>query len=157
MGALRKYDPKEVTLTWGDLSLNEGIVDGSFIVVERAERNSELNMGADGDGTAVIMNDRSGTVTLTLRAGSNTNSKLQAVLETDEADSANKKFDQLTVKDFTGESEAGCDEAFLDGPPTMEFATEEGERVWTFQCHRLDMKPKASNRANPTAGGVGIT
>ena len=58
------------------LDISEGIAPGTFITVERSNPRNSLNVGPDGDGTNVTNNDRSGTMTITLRKGSDINTLL---------------------------------------------------------------------------------
>lgn len=152
MGALKKYDPKEVTITWRGISLNSGIVDGTFITISRTSRNSSMNTGTDGGSTMVINNDRTGVVALTLRAGSDTNDVLSDIVNLDEAGIGIKAVGPLEIRDFSGKSLHFDDEAFLDGPPDSEFANEESDNPWTFMCSNLRMNVRGSNAASETAG-----
>ena len=152
MGALKKYDPKEVTFSWRGIPLNSGIVDGTFITVGRTNRNASLNKGADNGSTLVVNNDRSGTVTLTLRGGSDTNDTLTSINNLDEAGIGLKAVGPLEVKDFSGRSLHFDAEAFLEGPPDTEFSNEESDTSWTFMCPDLKMNVGGSNAASETAG-----
>lgn len=152
MAALKKYDPKEVTITWRGIPLNSGIVDGTFITVVRTSRNSALNIGSDGGGTMVINNDRSGTIGLTLRSGSDTNDTLSDVVNIDESGTGLKAVGELEVRDFSGRTLHFAEEAFLDGPPDDEFANDESEIPWAFQCHDLKMNSRGNNAASETSG-----
>ena len=151
MAALKKYDPKEVIFTWRGITLNEGIVDGTFITANRNERNASMSTGADGRSTMVINNNRSGTITLVLRAGSNTNDTLANIVGLDESSLGQKSVGAIEVRDFSGNTLVFDEEAFLDGPPDVEFANEEGENTWTFICPDVNIGARGSNFAAETS------
>ena len=151
MAALKKYDPKEVIFTWRGIALNDGIVDGTFIIAARTSRNASMNVGSDGKATMVINNDRTGTVTLVLRAGSNTNNTLSDINGIDESGLGQKSVGMLQVQDFSGNTLMTDEEAFIDGPPDVEFANEEGENTWTFMCPDLTIFAGSSNLAAETS------
>lgn len=147
MGALKKYDPKKVSVTFKGIPLNSGIVDGTFIEISRTERNSSLNTGADGGSTLVINNNRTTTCSLTLRMGSDTNDELTEIVLEDEADNDVKNVGVFQVKDLTGRSLHIDEEASLDGPPDTSYSTDEGEHGWTWNCPNMTMEPRGSNAA----------
>lgn len=148
MGALKKYDPKRVSITFRGRSLKSGIVAGTFIELTRSQRNSALNMGGDGGATVVIINDRSTAVSLTLRQGSDTNDILNEYVQEDESDNGTKVIGTLQIKDITGRSLHIDEEAFLDGPPDHGFGVEEGDRTWTFQCPNMRIQVQGNNAAS---------
>ena len=147
MGLLKKYDPKHVTITFDGLVLNEGIVKGTFITVERNEPNSSVNVGGDGGSTMVIGHDHSGTARLTLRAGSVTNDTLTDIVLKDESNPDDKRVGAFQVEDFSGRTKHIDAEAFLSGPPSDEKGTEEGAREWTFVLPRLTMEARGNSDA----------
>jgi len=147
MGALKKYDPKKVSVTFRGVSLNSGIIDGSFVTFSRANRNSSLNTGADGGSTLIINNNRNTVVTLSLRAGSDTNDYLSDIVLEDEADNDTKTIGTLQIKDMTGKTLHIDEEASLDGPPDGEYATEESENGWNFNCPSMRIDARGSNAA----------
>lgn len=148
MGALKKYDPKKVSISFLGKSYNAGIITGTFIEISRAERNSSLNVGGDGGATMVINNNRMTTVSLTLRAGTDSNDGLTDVLEQDEADNDTKNVGTLMIKDLMGRSLHIDYEAFLNGPPDPSYSTDEGEYTWTWECPNMAITPRGSNAAN---------
>ena len=155
MGALKKYNPKQVSITFKGKSLKSGIVAGTFIEISRAERNSSLNVGGDGGATMVINNNRSATVTLTQRAGSDTNEDLSDWVLADEADNGVKNVGTLQIKDMSGNSLHIDEEAFLDGPADAPYGIEESERVWTFQCPNMTIDSRGNNAASDTGTSLG--
>ena len=147
MGLLKEYDPKQVIITWDGINLNEGIAEGTFITVARTERTFSLNVGGDGGVTRVRNNNKSGQVTCTLRMGSLTNDALKDRVKDEEDDSATTHVAALKIEDFSGRTLHSSEQAFLDGFPDDEFATEEGNRDWTLLCPVLRMGPAGNKDA----------
>jgi hypothetical protein len=142
-GNVKDYDPKQVIATWvpltpgvGVINLNEGIAEGTFISISREKRSYTKKMGSDGEGTRVRSNDRSGTVTVTIRGGSATNDKLSTVLDIAE-NTGLGNLGPLAVDDFTGTSLATSPQAYIEGWPDKEYADDESDNDWTFICHNL--------------------
>lgn len=147
MGALKVYNPKEVVFIFDGIPLESGIIDGSFITLSRVSRNASINVGADGGGTLVRINDKSTTVTLSLRKGSVTNDKLMDIIAAEEAIDGQKRVGPVTIEDFSGNSLSFGQEGFLDGPPDDEFSTDEGEVTWTWMVLEMEVDVRGSSDA----------
>lgn len=139
MGLLKEYDPKNVIISWDGVTLNEGIAEGTFVTVARTTRTWTHNTGGDGGTTRVKGNDRTGTTTLTLRAGSVTNDVLAEKAQDEELDPQVSHVAPLLIKDFNGTTLHSDPEAHLDGPANDENATTEGNREWVLLCPNLRM------------------
>lgn len=138
-GLLKEYDPKEVIATWDGVVLNDGIATGTFITVARTTRTFSQSTGGDGGATRVRSNDRSATVTITLRMGSETNDALASRATDEELDPPVPHVAALLIQDFSGNTLHSSAQAYLDGPANDEFATEEGNRDWVLLAHDLSM------------------
>ncbi|MFB3107158.1 MAG: phage protein [Pseudomonadales bacterium] len=155
MGALKVYNPKEVVFIFDGIPLESGIIDGSFITLSRVSRNASINVGADGGGTLVRINDKSVTVTLSLRKGTNTNDKLMDIIAAEEAIDGQKRVGPVTIEDFSGRSLSFGQEGFLDGPPDDEFSNDEGEVTWTWMVLEMEVDVRgSSDAASAFAGAV---
>lgn len=141
-GALTEYDPKEVKLSWDGVDVTDGIQEGTFITVARVERTSTFSVGADGGTTRVFSGNTTGTVEVTLRAGSATNSALTDRLADEELDPRIPHISALTVEDFSGNDLFTSEFAVLEGWPDSEKADTESDRVWMFLCHNLKPQPR---------------
>lgn len=143
MSILGNYNPKQVKLSFAGEDVTEGIAPGTFIVVERTVPRNSLSVGPDGDGTNVVDNNRSGTVTLTLRKGSAINTLLTGKME--EAESSGvPSVGELKLTDFSGKSEADSPKAVLQGFPSDSYGDTESTTEWVFICLELNTKPKGS-------------
>ncbi len=144
MSALKRYDPKQVICEWDGITLNEGIAEGTFIVVSRQVPRNALNVGADGNGTKVVNNNRSATITVTVRKGSAVNSLLTDRLRDEEKENPIDHTSAASVKDFSGNSQFQSPKAFLVGFPDSDFASDETNREWILMCLECDMEPRGS-------------
>jgi len=147
------YDPKVYNISYGGISLNAGIADGTFITVTRTNRTMSLNGGADGGQTAVVSNNRSCTLTLTLRAGSRTNTRLTILQSKQDGSPGIYEIGTMSVTDYDGGSEVVDQSAMIDGPPDFELGTDEPNRVWTFLLPKPTIKVRGS-LAPPRVGSV---
>lgn len=139
MGLLKEYNPKEVIISWDGVNMNEGIASGTFVTLARTTRTFSQNTGGDGGTTRVRSNDQSASVTVTLRAGSETNEKLSNRATDEELDPPTPHVAALLVQDFSGNTLHSAPQAYLDGPANDEFATEEGNREWVLLTPQLLM------------------
>ena len=142
-GNVKDYDPKQVICTWtpltpgvGTININEGIAEGTFFAVSREKRSFTKKMGSDGEGTRVRQNDKSGTITATIRAGSATNDKLSTVLVQAE-NTGLGNLGPISLEDFTGNTLVTSPQAYIEGWPDTEFADDESDNDWVFICHNL--------------------
>jgi len=149
MGALKKYNPKEVTITWLGRSLNSGVSAGTFFTAARTVRKAQLNTGSDGRSTLVESENRTGVMTVSYRAGSESNDFLVNRQLQDEAD--NRQIGMLQIKDFSGRSLFTDEQASLDGPPDVEKGDEEGDQQWTFLCPDMNIEARGNNDATTIA------
>lgn len=143
MAILAQYNPKSVTFSYDNEDLTEGIAKGTFITIARTNARHSLNMGSDGNGTVVVNPDKSGLITLTLRAGSAKNKSLSAKMKASE-NSGIPLAASLGIKDFSGESQAKDAKAVLMGQPDDAFADTEGNIVWSWLCSDLDIESNGS-------------
>lgn len=144
MAILAQYDPKKVTFTWKDTDVTEGIAPGTFITISRNVPRNSLNVGPDGNGTNVTSNDRSGVVSVTLRAGSAINNFLSDEMREQETATGSPAVGALGIKDFSGDSKTDCPKAVLVGFPDDSYSDTEGTREWAFSCLELNMDPRGS-------------
>ncbi len=134
MAALKTYDPKAVVGSWlppfQAVNLAEGAASGTFIEIAQTTRPWSLNVGSDGEATRVKSNDRTVTVTVTLRAGSPQNAVLAAIFLEDDASAF--QVGTFTLEDLNGTTLVTVEKLFLDGPADPSFSDTEDNRTWVF-------------------------
>ncbi len=140
MGLLKEYDPKQVIITWDGVAMNEGIAEGTFITIARNTRTWTISVGGDGGATRVHSNDRSVTITVTLRMGSATSESLASRVIDEEKDPPTPHVAALSIKDGSGNTLHFAEQAFLDGPADDSFGTEEGSRDWVLLAPVMTME-----------------
>lgn len=144
MGNVKDYDPKKVVCSWtpkdnpyGTILLNEGVAEGTMIQVSRSKRTFAKSIGGDGEGTRIKSNDFSGTVTVTVRNGSELNDKLSTILGGAETTGLGN-LGPLGVEDFSGRSLATAPEAYLEGWPDKSYSSESEDNMdWVLIAHNL--------------------
>ena len=148
-GSVKDYDPKEIVITWipvpapgitpGAINLGRGIAEGTFVTIARDAQLNTKRIGGDGEGTRIRSHNRGGTVTVTLRNGSDVHDDISKVLEVYEATGLGA-FGPLSVKDFSGRSLYTSPVAYPQGwPAKSNSAGSEDDLVWVFDCHDLVM------------------
>lgn len=133
---LRQYDPKEVTMIYAG-QIMEGFAEGTFISIERNEDSANLSVGAQGDGTRTISNNRSGRITLTLQQTSPSNATLSAQHSAMEL--AGAGIATAILKDNGGNDLANAAKAWPVKPATMAYAAESSNREWILETDNLEM------------------
>lgn len=133
-----QWDPKTVIVVFGEDRI-DGFASGTFVRGERAEDAFSTSIGPDGKGTRVVNNNKSGTLTLTLRQGSAGNATLSAIAEGAEVDNSGTDIKQLLVKTTVGESRFFAKEAWIKKMPVQEYAADETNREWVFESLKVDM------------------
>lgn len=137
-----QYNPKEVSISWNGISLNEGIAEGSFINAERTNPDWTDSEGSDGEYTRIATGSEKGVVTLTLTQSSKTNALLDAILQADKF-TANA-VGGISIKDNQGNSKVTATTAYLEGPPPFERSNGITTNAWRFLCGSLKIRHKGN-------------
>lgn len=129
---MRTYDPMEVQVNIGTLTLT-GFADGTFVKVNRskAERYTK-HVGAKGEVSRARVVDNSGTIEVTLKHTSPSNSQLYT-LENNPA-----TFPVSIIENGEQKFIATATEAWIEKTPSPEFGADEGKATWTFGCADLN-------------------
>lgn len=138
MGFFKNYSPDQVVASFMDINIT-GYMDGTFIEVERDEDSFTKHVGALGDVTRTKNLNRSGKVTITLKAESPVNDLLAALLQTDEQFAAT--YGPLSIKDLNGNMRCSATYAWILKAPKVERAKESGSVQWIFDCADLFIFP----------------
>jgi hypothetical protein len=132
--ALKTYDPKKIVVIVGGAIIT-GFADGAFVRVERNNDTFSIASGSDGEVTRVKSNDKTGRITLTLQASSDSNDILSGFTALDEL--ANAGVVPVLIKDVLGTSLATAARAWVVKPPAAEFGKEVGTREWVLETDEL--------------------
>lgn len=133
---LRTYDPKQVSLIYGG-QIVTGFAEGSFITVERNEDSANIQVGAQGDTTRTVSNNKSGRITVVLQQTSPSNAVFDAQRIAMELSGAGVA--SLLGKDNgSGDKWAGA-KTWPVKPPPMGYAAETSNREWILETDDLQM------------------
>lgn len=134
--AIRTYDPKQVIVTIGGVPMS-GYADGTFLLIDRDENAFTKVTGADGVTTRVKSNNRSGTMTLTLKQSSASNDVLSGFAALDEL--ANSGVVPILIKDLSGNSIYFSATGWIQKYPASEFGKEINNREWVLDLVDVDV------------------
>lgn len=132
LGSLRKYDPKEVSITYGGISISDGIAPGTFIEINRNSPIYTKFVGTDGEVIRVRTNDRTGTIRVTYRQGSSTHPVLSAVAASDEITGVVAV--PFALFDFNGSTTSISSQAWIREYPDIIYSDIEDIVTWTWDC-----------------------
>lgn len=131
---MKTYDPKSVSLIVGGVPIS-GFADGSFIRVRRNSDAFSLSMGADGEGTRVKSNDKSGQIEVELAQSSLSNQFLSNLALADELNNAG--IVAVLLKDGSGSSLHGAEQMYVKKTPDSDYAKDATSRVWILETDNL--------------------
>ena len=131
------YDPKSTALIIAGVIV-EGFASGTFIKVKRNKETYSQKVGGHGDVVDVRSVDKSGTITITLLAQSNTNTALSTLLAADENAPYGTMAIPIILKDSNGSTICTAS-GRLKGWPEIDVSEEHPNREWVFLCRNLQM------------------
>jgi hypothetical protein len=135
MDGVKTYDPNNVQIIMGGFPIT-GYADGSFIEVAYDEDLYSKTVGADGEVSRAKMNNRSATVTITLKQTSATNDELSALYAADQANNAGVV--PLFIKEQgTGRTLVFAQAAWVQKLPNLNYSKDVEDRVWTVATAQL--------------------
>ena len=114
----------------------QGYASGSFIKVKRNKETYSQKVGGHGDVVDVRSMDKTGTITITLLAASNTNDALSALLSADELAPYGTMNIPLMIKDNNGTTIVAGN-GRIKGWPEVEVSDDEPHREWVFLVQNL--------------------
>lgn len=166
---LGSYSPEDVlmVISWnapGDSGSHilSGTAEGTFIVYERTVPRATLYVGSDLSAARTLRRNKSGTITVTLMQGSESNDILSELARKDEEARNNDYLLSITLKDTFGRTMLFAPQAFLGNDPSISFGTDYGTRDWTFEVLNVqrhfggDSKFTPENEATLTSLGYTV-
>lgn len=127
MGKIKTYNPKEVTVAFGN-HIVSGFADDSFVTIDPNGDGVTKKVGCDGEIVRSISPDDTYIVKVSLLQTSATNSYLQGRLAKDRKDGSG--MFPVIVKDLKGGLVFSCDAAWPKGPASRGYGKEAGNREW---------------------------
>jgi hypothetical protein len=134
--SVRTYDPKQVVITIGGVPMS-GFADGTFLEVQREDDGYTKVVGADGYTTRTRSNNRSGSITLTLKQSSPSNDVLSGFAILDEA--TNTAVLPIFIKDLSGNSVFFSAQGWVKKFANSTYGKDLDNREWTIDCADFDV------------------
>jgi len=131
---MKTYDPKQIQVIVGVRAIT-GFAEDTMVTVARTSDAFTLTMGADGEGTRAKSNDKSGTFTLELMQSSESNAYLSNLALADELN--NGGIVPVLVKDSSGASLHGAEQAYIQKDPDAVYGKTVGNRTWIITTDNL--------------------
>jgi hypothetical protein len=130
MAGVKTYNPFQVQIVIGDIIVT-GYADGTFVTVSQDETRFVKSTGADGEVSRTKTNNRSATVTLTLKQTSSTNDLLSELARLD--DESNAGVRAFTLKESgSGGTIIFAQTAWIENLPDIVYSKDEENREWTI-------------------------
>lgn len=127
----KPLDPKLVSISLGT-HIVSGFADGTFAAFAQNRDTYALTVGADGEGTRVKSNDKSGRLTITLLKSSASNAVLSALANADAQNAC-------MIKDNNGDTIASAANAWLVRQADFEYSNEETTVEWIIESDSWDI------------------
>lgn len=138
-----EYNPDHIIPAWGSTVFSAFGAD-SKVTGARLKDGTAMHVGADGQVTVTMNPDRSGMITVVLVQGSEVNTELLIVQQTQENTGRLQKR-PFSITDLSGGPLINSPNAWIRKIPDHEYGMAEAkERVWIFDCDKLLFVPGAS-------------
>ena len=137
--AVKTYDPNNILMIFGAISIDGGLADGTFVTVEYNEDAFTLMMGSDGNGARAKSNNNSGRATFTVLQTSEVNQLLSAQHNIDKLSPSGDGIAPLLIKDKEGATLVAAGTAWIVKSANSEYAKEVSTREWIIETDNLDM------------------
>lgn len=142
--AVRKYNPKRIVGSWkGSVGGRDfavrftGYMDGTFVAADYDEDHVTKHIGAQGEVSLVLNANESGTVTVTIVQGSETNDELSVLIPN--ASLNRLPLGVLEFVDLNGTTQIESNEACIKKTASVEFGKDIAARQWVFECADLKL------------------
>lgn len=128
---VRTFDAVGVAVTVNGIAIS-GFADGTFIRLEKTSDNYVMKSGADGKTSRAKLNDRTGSMTLTLMQTSLSNVVLSGIAELDQL--SNAGVVPIGVTDINGTTTFFTATGWVRKMPDWEAGKDVNEVEWIFDC-----------------------
>ena len=142
--AIRVFDPKDVTITWGT-HLISGFAEEK-VSISYQDDAFDLAIGCDGEASRVRKNNNSATITVTLQQTSPSNDFLSLMALADRVSSLGVL--PFTLIDYSGNTKCFAPSAYLTKTPDMSLSNTNQTIQWVFITDNLGWHI-GSNMENP--------
>jgi len=126
-----QYDPRNVAVIVNGQEI-VGFAEGTFIEAERSTERWSADVGAKGEVTFVRSADDTGTVTITLKHNSPSNSHLYELFQQQDEQGAAPITISIQDRNFDGDVSVSGSECKIVNPPTFSRGDEIEDAEWQF-------------------------
>ena len=133
-GGIKTYDSNQTTLIINNVAIT-GYGDTDTFAISRNSDDYSGVAGADGEYTYSALNDRSGTITVSLSYGSRANRTMMELVNSDRSN--NGGVTDITFTDKRGGSVATA-RGRVQRVPDATIGREVGVMDWVFLCADID-------------------
>lgn len=137
MGRAKTHNSNEISISFANLQIDSGRVDGDFVTTEF---NSELytsKVGADGEVTRSKTNDFSGKITIKLMSTSEGHQILTRLFNIARASLNGDDMAPFQLRDRNGGLVEHAETAWIEKAPSNAVGKEVGEREWVLATDNL--------------------
>lgn len=139
-GLLRKYAPDDVAIVVGVMAVT-GLVEGTFVELERTKETGEISVGSDGEATLVISPNQSGHLKMTLQQASPLNDYFSSLFQALQQKNMGVAVVAFSVEDKNGSTIGSARQSVAQKPAKVTFADKPEGREWTFITGYLNLQP----------------
>lgn len=132
MANIFNYNPDEVSILLAGIMQVDGLIDGSFISIDKDVMPYRSRITADGRQSRLYNNSQTYTVTLTLHIGSSANTFLTKMWQLDEI-TQRGKF-PFFMKDKSGSDLFFSATSWIEGLPSLSKSNSVDTRTWRIKC-----------------------
>jgi len=136
MSNVKTYNPKEVTIAWGN-HIVTGYADDSFVTIDPGGDGITKKVGCDGEIARSITPDDTVIVKISLLQTSDSNKYFQERHNYDRK--TGDGLAPLLIKDLRGGTIISSDAAWVTKPPSRAFGKETNNREWEIHTGSADI------------------
>lgn len=135
-GGVKTYDPNNVQIILGGAPMS-GFADGTFVSVASDENLYNKTVGADGEVSRARLNNKSATITLTLKQTSSSNDVLSNYAALDQA--SDSGVFPLMIKEIgSGRTLLFTQAAWVEKFPDTAYSKDVEDREWTIATSQMN-------------------
>lgn len=143
-GLTRQYDPGQINQVVGPRAVT-GLMKGTFVEVDRKEDSADTDVGADGEVTLIIKQNRSGTVKMTLQQSSPLNdffNSMRVALENRDMKNAIQAY---ALTDGNGSTDVHAKQCWIKKPAKITFSDAGEGREWILETGYIENSAGGEN------------
>lgn len=126
------WDASQLAMSFGNILIDGGFGENSIAKFEPEDTYWGVHKGGDGSITRYKKLTKVGKLTITHGQSSILNDLMSAQMQADHATPGGAGLSAFQLKDLNGTTLVTAAHAFIEGPPSAEWAPEVKEREWVI-------------------------